>query len=641
VPQVRAAADPGLRVPNFAQFAGAGLEAAGGALTGLGGILQQQQRLHDATKTTEAEVGFDGKTTAELQRLSTEDDPARPGFLSDYEKFLGLGEQGGGLIGETVSGLEGVSREATEALRLQLLTRARRMATRAGGMSLDAAQRRADDAVVAAVNVTVAQAERSPDALEGILAETDRIIAKFAGTMTPDAERDQRTAARQANIEAAARGYAAEGRFAEARALLAGDHDEDLNPAARVRIQAVIDRAENVLEIETRRSVADAVAVLGSGKIPPDLATVQALAEGTEFAEPLQAAIEDRRAVESFIRLPVPEQAQRLKARAAQKTATLRDVGLETRLSRAHASILTAAKQGQGLALAAQAGVIAELGPLDYSDPASLRRRSTQATAATGWLGRPVSPATPQEADALAGAIDGATPGQVTGLLQSLHDGFGRDQAILLAGDIAPKRPELAAAITLVQDNPLVSREIILGGRLARENPDVVPGKTDRVAAIETVVGNLFTPGSAGALEGFVDAATALYAARRVPGGDLSYDADVFEDALADVMGRPVEFNNRTILPPIPGMDESTVEDAMEGLTQPDLIEYGNGVPLFSDGSPFTIDMFERGIFHTDAQLVTSGFGKYLVLMPGLGYAVTEDGGAYELDLRRFIDVRP
>ena len=88
-------------------------------------------------------------------------------------------------------------------------------------------------------------------------------------------------------------------------------------------------------------------------------------------------------------------------------------------------------------------------------------------------------------------------------------------------------------------------------------------------------------------------------------------------------------------------MVEDALEDTMERLTQPDLIEFGNGVPLFSDGSPFTVSMFERGLFHTDAQLVTSGFGKYLVLMPGLGYAVTGDGGAYELDLRRFLDVRP
>ena len=59
---------------------------------------------------------------------------------------------------------------------------------------------------------------------------------------------------------------------------------------------------------------------------------------------------------------------------------------------------------------------------------------------------------------------------------------------------------------------------------------------------------------------------------------------------------------------------------------------------MFADGDPFTVDMFDR--WFTDAELVTSGFGTYLVFMDGLGFVQRADGGAYELNLRALIDVR-
>ncbi len=84
-------------------------------------------------------------------------------------------------------------------------------------------------------------------------------------------------------------------------------------------------------------------------------------------------------------------------------------------------------------------------------------------------------------------------------------------------------------------------------------------------------------------------------------------------------------------------MEEDAFDDAIEGLTQPDLIEFGNGVPFFDNGDPFLVTMFESSLFGPEAELVTAGFGRYLVNMPGLGYVMTEDGEAYELDLGAYI----
>ena len=125
----------------------------------------------------------------------------------------------------------------------------------------------------------------------------------------------------------------------------------------------------------------------------------------------------------------------------------------------------------------------------------------------------------------------------------------------------------------------------------------------------------------------------ALYAARRIHTGDLSYDADAYETALADVVGGVFEFNGRNIIAPVLGMDEDLFENLMETVTQEDLLAWGNGAPEFENGNAFDVEMFESSFFGPEAQLVSSGFGRYLVTFPGLGFVQTETGDPYELDL--------
>lgn len=408
----------------------------------------------------------------------------------------------------------------------------------------------------------------------------------------------------------------------------------NIDPADRARM---IRQAETRLAATTGVAVRDAITVLNAGKVPADLAAVEAMAAGTEFAPVLQEAIEDREAVQAFMALPVAVQADHVTEFAQRETATAREVVLNERLARTYAATVTAIGSGHGLAAARDAGVIEGLSPLSFDDAGSLRVRQEQALVASAWAGQPVGPLAPGESDALEAAIDSATDGAVVGLLGTLYEGLGPFQAIALAGQVASDRPELAAAIVLARDDPTTARDIVLGGRLLRQHTDVVPSKVERFGAIDAVIGNMFdgTPAGALAMEGFVQAGIALYANRRVPGGDLSYDQDTFEEALSDAMGGVVEFNGRNILPPVPGMSEDDVEDHMEALTDDDLIVYGNGIPVFLDGSPFMVEMFDR--WGTDAQLVPSGFGTYLVYMDGLGFAITDRGGAYEFDFRSML----
>lgn len=60
VPKQEVVRDPGLTVPDFAQFAGRGLEDVGAAIGDVGDVLRREadrlQIQHDATSTTEGET---------------------------------------------------------------------------------------------------------------------------------------------------------------------------------------------------------------------------------------------------------------------------------------------------------------------------------------------------------------------------------------------------------------------------------------------------------------------------------------------------------------------------------------------------------------------------------------------------------
>ncbi|MCH8098416.1 MAG: hypothetical protein IID53_15250, partial [Proteobacteria bacterium] len=112
------------------------------------------------------------------------------------------------------------------------------------------------------------------------------------------------------------------------------DHKDSIDGRKHNAIEATLKRLEQRADIAIRRAVADAVAVLDFGKIPANLAAVGALAKGTKHDSVLMAAVEDRQKAQAFVQLPVAEQARQLKSFAAKKTATRRQVELNTRLAR-------------------------------------------------------------------------------------------------------------------------------------------------------------------------------------------------------------------------------------------------------------------------------------------------------------------
>ena len=114
-----------------------------------------------------------------------------------------------------------------------------------------------------------------------------------------------------------------------------------------------------------------------------------------------------------------------------------------------------------------------------------------------------INPILTVEADGIGAQIESASADQVTGILAGLYAGLGQDGAISLTPTLAKKQPEVAVALPHAKARPDLARDIVLGGRLLRENPDVKPIKADRTLAIQNVFGNMFdgSPGAAQQLD--------------------------------------------------------------------------------------------------------------------------------------------
>ena len=637
---------PAFATPEaFGADVGRALQSVG---TAIGGVareqqqrveaeLEKQQRLSDANAKLDTRLKIDrALLDAYLEKRNATD--------FDPKKFDAENRNPVEQILEKLP--KDISQEAREAIQREAKATRESYLNQALVFKLGQDKAKAIDLSRQAATKSALAVQRLPDQLPKFIADVRAQQREFAGSsVDPDTLRDLEQDAVEELTQAAVLGWIDVDPQLAIEKLKAGEFDDGLTAPQMARLLAHAEAVQRELDALFKDEVSDAIAVLDRGRMPEGLAELTEDVAGTELEVPLREAGEDSAKVAEFLRKSILEQAAELSRR--RDTITRRDLATEDRMRRAHGVLVKQIKDGNGLTVAAELEVIAEVGPVDLSEPETLRLRAVQSRIATAHFGVPLAPLLPGEIDAIELQIDVAPADQVTGLLDTLHEGFGREAAMAFVSQIADKRPELALATVHVAEQPLLAREIVLGGRLLAKNKDVAPAKTERQIAIGNVFGtedrSVFTPDTATALAPILDAAAALYAARRVATGDFTYDADTFEEALEQVVGGVFSFNGRNILAPVPGMDEDAFEDAMKRLTQGDLVEFGNGVPVFSDGSPFLVDMFEARFFGPEAQLVTAGFdGRYLVEFPGMGFVFDDiTGDSYELDMGAFIRSRP
>jgi len=422
-----------------------------------------------------------------------------------------------------------------------------------------------------------------------------------------------------------------------------------INESDQGRILAAIRRVENAKIAELSDDVRDVVTVLDfGGNVDPgqlsDLKNKLRSGSGDrakDLLENVEEAEQTANIVRAFNAQPLPVQQQILERRTTQirkGTITAAQTREFTKLQRSFANTAKEITAGRGLALAANSGIIRPLVALNTKDASTYRQRRLQAAEASKAYGVPIQPILPSEIKAITAMIkneDESTPDQVMATIIAMTEGLGRDMAEMVASTAADAEPASATVMAIATDRPLLARDIVAGMRVQEANKDLKPTNAQRQAARDSALGNAFTADTAVALGPLLAAADALYAQRIISTGTTIYDAELHEQAINDIVGgETITSSQREILPPVPGMTESTFNGMLGGMTQPDLIEFGNGVPILDDGSPFTIDMFDRGILDTDAGFLTSGFGRYLVIGPDGGFVSTEDGSAYEIDLR-------
>jgi len=204
VPQVQVASDPGVAVPSGA-FGGMDLSIAAEGLRDFADSIrraeEKQQAERDFAETTQAKLKYDREVMEEFQRRQLDDDPARPGFMDDMEKFAQ--ERKTSILGGVP---EDVSETAKTRLGLTLDAQSNAIRDSAGRLSIQESQRKAQDALQAGLNSLSVQAEQYPDSYQDIIAQADDAIADLSPSMTADQKRDAKVTARVSVVESAVQG---------------------------------------------------------------------------------------------------------------------------------------------------------------------------------------------------------------------------------------------------------------------------------------------------------------------------------------------------------------------------------------------------------------------------------------------------
>lgn len=262
VPTVSPASDPGLRVSGgaFGGGVGEGLAAFGANLSDFGDDLQRriakQQDTYDKTKITEGLLSFEREAMAEYRRRTTEDDATRPGFLPDFDKWMGIqqGEDGSltlsGRGAEIIQALpEDVSTAARETLQTKILQAAAGISDSAGRFALIQNQKDAVDATTAFVDKLTSQVVQYPEFLPEFMKELDEGLAEFLPVLTPDQEREIVRNGNLRLIESAVTGMVERGDYRGAETLLA---EVEVSGETRLALDRIVEQGRKAERAEIK-----------------------------------------------------------------------------------------------------------------------------------------------------------------------------------------------------------------------------------------------------------------------------------------------------------------------------------------------------------------------------------------------------
>lgn len=262
------------------------------------------------------------------------------------------------------------------------------------------------------------------------------------------------------------------------------------------------------------QKVDDAIEIIESGRPYKDLPALLAEVQGTPEGDRLQASIDAVGTETNFALLPPAEQKAILDKNRKTPTGNPEDIARDNRLEAIHTRTVESLK-ADPLAHIRDLG-IAEVPPVDLSDPASVKDRIALAEAVMSEYtpdARTILYFDRAEAEALAAELDSPDPDRALGVIALIQRNFG-DRAPLALAQIGAKDPtaHLAGALVLETGEMTAGRAILRGRQLAKE------GKGAKVSAevrraIEAELKPLFPPNDTQRLPALMDAAVAHYAA--------------------------------------------------------------------------------------------------------------------------------
>lgn len=346
--------------------------------------------------------------------------------------------------------------------------------------------------------------------------------------------------------------------------------------------------------------------------------TTQALA-GTPFLETYRALQTQAREVGGFGSQPIAAQQAALdqvNAQIAQRGASDSLIKRRDSLQR----VLDASKRDYGddaLRAGLQRGVIDALPPIDISSVDAATRtigqRLQAAQAVQTRTGRPVSPLTNDEAEALANTINTLPVQQRATALGTLGRSIGPQAAAGLAAQIDKKDKALALALqfgTSATTEGRTTAEIILRGQQAMKDktvkPDTIAVDGWKAQIAQEVEGAYSNQKQADDVK---EAAFLIMSGLQADG-----TGNVRQAVGLAARGRIVEHNGKRI--PLPaGVTQDDFDTKLRSLTPQNFTAQAPGGEVRVGGQPVALDAFVQSL--PDAQLINAGYGRYNVLQGG------------------------
>lgn len=460
----------------------------------------------------------------------------------------------------------------------------------------------------------------------------------------------------------------------------AGKLDADKRNTLLSQVQVRRAQLEAKAETNSKKGESAAERVLGSfekqiaSTIPAPDDTMLEWSETMKLGTPEQQArwnelIQDEIEVRRVLTMPPDQQRAYVQQREAEQAANGATVAQQSNLSRMKAVVERNAKDMREQPLVVYQRLTGQVVPdIDMNALLSgdtgkvqgqIAARLDTLAAMRKQYGDEVgsAPLKPQEATALAGVLNKATPAQAAQFFGTLSGLFGdRDAYRAAMQQIAPDSPVRAYAgmIFAEQRETTLEKGRIFSGAVKSNSGDVsrlllegeamlnksradksgdgkstafpMPSPKDFGGEFASTVGTAFAGSRDEAFDIAQQAVRAYYAATAARDGDMTgeLDANRLKQAVRAVLGEPVDINGSDVLPPW-GMGEDDFTDALEA-RWPSVVAHA---PVG----------FSRDF--DDYSLRAAGGSRYFIVGPGGGFLSDTAGKPVQIDVRAPLPVTP